>query len=190
MEIEDIIEAGTQGTSPETDYSDPFRPPKRPAHERKGFKVAEIQAIHHQIKRFILAGMSNVDIARALNVSPQMVSATKNSPVIKEQLEIMQGAADAEAVDIQTRIKELSPVALANLQEVVVHGTLHGENVPDTLIAKESNTVLDRYLGKPTQNIHSSGVHAHLTADDIAQMRQRALEAAGEPVPEAEVVNE
>ena len=148
-------------------------------HKRRRFKVSEIQERHHQIKRLLFLGWKNTKIAEELGISTDTVTGVKNSPVIKDQLALMQGAADSQTIDLSVRIREMAPFAFANLVEIISEGTVKGEPVTTSMIAKESNNLLDRYIGKPTQTVNTSNLHAHFNADDIKKLKVRALETIG-----------
>jgi hypothetical protein len=156
-----------KGTKVEEDY------------KRRRFKVADIQEKHHQIKRLLFLGWKSNKIAEELNISTNTVTGVKNSPIIKDQLALMQGAADSQSIDLSVRIKEMAPFAFANLVEIISEGTVRGEPVTVGLIAKESNNLLDRYMGKPTQTVNTRNLHAHFNADDITKLKERALETIG-----------
>jgi len=158
-------------------------------HERAGFKVADVQAAHHQIKRLHFLGYRNTEIAKMMGVSTVMVGTAINSPAVKKDLEVMQGAADVEAVDLKKQVISIAPKALKNVEEVVCQGTLNGQEVQPSSILRESNMLLDRFMGKPTQNIRSESYNAHFTAEEIKDLKSRALARAvdSNEVEEAEV---
>ncbi len=140
------------------------------------WKVTELHQMHHKIKDLVFLGYSNKEVAEKLNCSPQQVANVKNSPIVKDQLMLMNGAVEAGAVDIQKEIENLQPAALKKLKEVIESGTLDGDRVGASTVLKECNTIIDRYIGKPTQNIKTQGMVAHLTADEIKEMQERAKE--------------
>lgn len=165
----------------------PFRkvpPPKPQVPRTESLKIADVQNVHQQIKRLLFLGLKVNVIAEKLGVSEVLVSSVKNSPVIKMQLEVMQAAADAECVDLKKQITTLAPHALFNLQEVITQGTLNGEMVKPVTVLKESNNLLDRHMGKPTQNIRSESYNAFFTADDIKELKQKAMEQVRKQEPE------
>ena len=149
-----------------------------PDHERK-VSIKSVQDKHRIITRLLFLGHSNKNIAKAVGVTEHTVSIVKNSPIIKQQLKLMQGAADKDALDLHAQIAEIAPAALANIKEVVETGSLHGEGVNARTILKESNNLLDRHMGKAAQTVKGLHAHAHFTADDIRQLRETALAEAG-----------
>jgi len=102
-----------------------------------------------------------------------MVSYTKNSKVVKKQLDLMRGARDAETLDIAIRIRENAPEALALLEDIIEdHGETHGI----ALAARTAESMLDRGGYAAPKKIE--GVVAHFTGDELAKLKQEALEAS------------
>lgn len=157
---------------------------KREVSEHK-WKVTELQELHHNIKNLIFLGYTRKEIAKTLNCTPQQVSNVKNSPIVKDQLLLMQVAAEGGCVDIQKEISKLQPHALKTLKEVIESGTLNGKEVATNTRIKECNNIIDRYIGKPTQTVKTSGVVAHLTSDDILKLKEKAKEQIREINPGA-----
>lgn len=152
---------------------------KKPDDEKKSWTLKEIQNKHHQIKRMIFLGLSNKQIAEELGVTPQMVAMVKNSSIIRQQLKMMHAAADKEAIDLQSQIAEIAPIALKNIREVVETGELDGQSVTATARLREGNNILDRHMGKATQTVKGTHSHAHFTAEDIKQLKEEAMRAEG-----------
>jgi FixJ family two-component response regulator len=132
--------------------------------------------LHHEIARRILLGQKNTVIAESLHCNPQTVSLVRNSPIVKDKIAIMEGAADANAVDVATRIRELAPEALDVLEEVM----RAKETASMALRAKVAESVLDRAGHSAVRTIKSEGIHAHLSLDDLNTIKQRAIEKARE----------
>jgi len=125
-----------------------------------------------EMVRLLVAGWRVVDIAKHLGVTPQTVTNTKNSPIIQRQIAIMQGAADAEALDVAIEIKNMAPRALEVLSDLMEN------SLKDTVRANCAIDILDRAgYGAPKK---IEAVVAHLTADEISEMRARMHEAMTE----------
>lgn len=167
---------------PRSKYSDPNRGPdlrRRADGKKRGFQVAEMWDSHHEIARRILLGQKGVDIAKALNCTAQTVSNVRNSPVVKEKIELMQAARDVGALDLADQIKELAPIALGRVKEAITIGEVNGQTLSGAEILKQSGHILDRELGKATQRIDTRSMHGHFTMDDIQKMKDRAKELSG-----------
>jgi len=143
------------------------------------WQVTEIQNRHHQIKDLLFLGYSNEEICATLNCSPHLVSTVKNSPIIKDQLALMHAAAEGEIIDINKQIKNLVPKVLLGLSEIINSGSLDNEPVSQRLRVKEFNNLLDRYMGKPTQNIKTQNINLHFTKEELDEMKMRAVEVLG-----------
>jgi len=159
-------------------------------HERKSWTLKEMQDIHHTIKRLLFLGMSNKAIADKLGVTAQMITLVKNSPIVKQQLKLMQKAADSDAIDLQAQIAEIAPKAHQNIKEVIETGSLNGEDMKAATVLKECNTMLDRHMGKPAQTIKGVHTHAHFTADEIFKLKQAATQVEDAEVIDAEILGD
>lgn len=142
---------------------------------RRTFEVRELWNTHREVLRLASLGMKNVDIAKKLNVSSAMVGYTLNSPVAKQQMELLQGARDADTADLQKEIREKAPKALKLLEQIIdgEAGTL-GELASPSLRAKTAENWLSRAgypTNKPDLHLHQ---HQHFTADEINEIKKRA----------------
>lgn len=129
---------------------------------------------HHEIARRVLLGQANIDIAKDLGVTKEMVSMVRNSPVVKDKLACMQVARDAKAVDLAAEIADLAPVALQKLKEALEEGKVNGQQLNAAAIVNVANSILDRDQGKPTQRVETRNLHGHFTIDDINRMKEKA----------------
>lgn len=141
----------------------------------KTWVVNEMWELHHEIARYLLLGEKNVVIAKRLGCSPQTVSNVRNSPVVQDQLAIMQGARDADTVDLAREIQEVAPDAMALLSDII-RGENAGKNASLSLRAKESNNMLARAGHGVPQRVQSESVNVHLTSQDIKDIKRRAME--------------
>jgi hypothetical protein len=149
-----------------------------PHSDRRTFEVSKMWDIHHEITRLVLLGLKNTEIAQRLGVSEATVSYTRNSQVVKDKMEIMQGARDAETLDVMAEIKKKLPAVLKLLGDVVdgTPGTI-GELSSPSLRVNTAEKWLNRAgfpEQKPGMNLH---LHGHFTAQDIEDIKQRAKES-------------
>ena len=141
---------------------------------RKSWVVSDLWDVHKEITRRIVLGQKNKVIAEALNCTVAMVSLVRNSPAIKEQTELMQGAADAHCVDVAQRIVEMAPKALD-----VLEGILEGDEPASTALRlKTAESILDRAGNSKITKNHS--ITTHLSAEQLEAIKQRGLEKARE----------
>ena len=143
--------------------------------ERKAWQVSEMWAVHREIARRITLGQKNTVIAEALNCTKEMVSLVRNSPVVMEHSEIMQGAADAETVDVAKRIQDLAPKSLDVLKDILED---KDDRASLALRAKVAESLLDRAGHSKIQKVQS--LNTHLTLEQLNGIKARALEKARE----------
>lgn len=150
------------------------------------YRVAEMTEKHHEIARMLLLGMSNKEVAKEAKISSEYVSNIKRSPVVQEQLTILRAARDRESVDVAIQIQEALPKCIEFLTE-----TITSEDVSAMLKSKNAFGLLSLGGFAPSKNINVKGVHAVLTADDIAEIKNRGLSLGTEMgIVEAEIVKE
>lgn len=136
--------------------------------------VGEMTELHHEICRHVLLGKKNVEIASLLGCTPQTVSNVRNSPIVKHRLRELGAVRDAVAVNFAAEVQARAQRAFEILDEALLDET--GE-VPLMTRLKEANNILDRVErveGIGQRNVH---LHAHLTMDDIEELKRRALAA-------------
>ncbi len=146
------------------------------AKPRKTWQVAKIWEQHEEIIRRLTLGQKNVEIADAMGLSSAQISNIRNSPIIQERLAIMKGARDAYTLDIARDIREFAPTALEILKSLCQGQSQDQLPVSPALKAKIATDLLDRAGYAPTRQINVQSVHAHLTRDDIAELKRRALD--------------
>lgn len=150
----------------------------------KTYRVDEISYRHHEIARLLLLGTKNKEVAKMLGVTECFVSNVRNSPVVKEQLELMTAERDKEAVDISLQIQEALPQCIDFLTKTVVDG-----EVSKALRSKNAFGLLSIGGHGVTKSVSVKSVHAILSADDIADIRKRGVELASEiGILDAEIV--
>lgn len=161
--------------------------------ERRTFQVDHIWESHHEVMRRILLGQKNTEIAKATGLTAATISYIRNSPVIQEQLQILEGARDAKTVDLASEIRAFAPVAHRLLTDIINgEGTmLKGEKPSLRQRAREANNLMDRAGYSAVRNVQGQFLHGHFTADEIEEIKQRAIKegyASGDVVdvePEA-----
>ena len=160
--------------------------------EGKTFRVQNMWQIHHEIARLHALGLKNTSIAEKLNVSNAMVNYTVNSPIVQAKVAILQGTRDAETVDLVDKIRDIGQKA------VLVHETiLNDEKASPALKLRSADSILDRIPETSKQrrvDSRHSHLHAHLSAEEIEDIKEKGKRAAiesGEMVVdvEAEVVD-
>ena len=140
--------------------------------DARKYNIKKLWSLHAQITEQVALGKTNVEIAQALDITPQTISNVRNSPIGKEKVEILTAAMDAETVDIGRRIREFAPKALEYLERII-EGREPGASV--ALRAKIASNHLARAGYGEITKVHS--LNATVTKDDIEEIKSRALAA-------------
>lgn len=139
----------------------------RPPTGDRIYTVQHIWNVHHEVVRLAIMGFKQVDIATQLNVSEAMVSYTLNSPIVKRQLDIMRAARDINSIDVARQIRDLAPVAVEKMKQLMESNT-------DMVSLRASQDILDRAgFGAIKKEVSLSG---QLTKEDIEDIKNRAKE--------------
>ena len=151
------------------------------------YTVKKIWESHKEIMRRVLLGQKNVDIARALGITPQTVSNVRNNPLVRDQISLLEDIRDNRAVDISRDIKELSPIALK-----VMETAMQDPGSPWGVKVRSAMDLLDRAGWQAPKQVNV--VHAHLTHEAIQDIKDRARRIGISPnqaqeVEEAQVVS-
>lgn len=143
--------------------------------ENRRFEIKEMWERHHQICRLAVMGLKGKQIAETLGLSEQTVSNTLNSQIVKRHLHILRDAADLAAVDVAAEIKALAPLAARRLREI-----MENDATETKLQASVSQDMLDRAGHGAIKKVQSENLHAHLTLDEIEEIKRRARQLAQE----------
>ena len=157
---------------------------------KKGFEPVQMWDRYQEIARRIFLGQKNVAIANDLDLTPQTVSYVRNSEMVQEKLKGMQLAADKDAVNIQSRIKELAPAALELMESAIKTGKVGQETIPAALRLSSAEKLMDRAGHAAPKEVRNLNLHGHFTSEDIEGIKARAVNRAIDSaiVVEAEVV--
>jgi transcriptional regulator with XRE-family HTH domain len=120
----------------------------------------------------MLLGLGNKEIASRLGVTPQTVSDVRNSPIVRDRLALLEASADAEAMDLKAETIRICQGSIKFLEEVQ-EGMDRGEGAPLHLRVRVAEGFMDRAVPKRVQG---EFVHAHLTGEEIEDIKKRARE--------------
>lgn len=154
-----------------------------PTHKARKYQIMELWDRHHQILRLLALGMSVKQIAEHLGCTTATVGNVKHSEVGKYQLGLLQSAADKQTVDIMEDIRRLAPIAVAKLEEI-----LTDPNSDKRLVAGVSHDILDRAGHAAPKVITGQFTHAHLSKQDIEELKARARSITA-PTVEASIID-
>ena len=139
-----------------------------PSNNRQ-YEIKSLQERHREILRRLALGQGSKDIASSLSITPQVVHYVKNSQIGKRELNLIQGARTADAVEVSNQIQELAPQALETLDNIMLD-----EESPDALKVKIAVDLLDRAgHGAVKKNLN---VNQQLTQKDLEDIKSRAKE--------------
>lgn len=86
---------------------------------RKTYDIQKLWDSNREILRLLVLGWKDKEIAEKLGVTPQTVSNTRNSTLGKRQLAVMNGARDAEVMDVKKKVDSLIPMAFQVYEEIL-----------------------------------------------------------------------
>ena len=140
---------------------------------RRAFIVRDMLDQHKEIARRIALGQKNVSIAKDLGVTTSMVSYTRNSPIVMDQISELHAVRDGATIDIMKEIRDFAPSALGLLKDVV-KGNGSMKDAPMTLRARTAENWLDRAGFAPVKKFSGEMLHGHLTGEEIEQIKREA----------------
>jgi hypothetical protein len=144
---------------------------KKAPEMRKSFQLAELHEKHHEIARRIVVGHKPKEIAKDLGLNYHTVISIKNSPIVQEQIKLLSGARDSDTLDVAKQIRNLAPKCVEVLENI-----LEDEETTQSLKMKASLAILDRAGHSVPKNVNMKSVHAVLSPNDLAVIKERALE--------------
>lgn len=131
------------------------------------YTLQKMNQMHHEIVRRLVVGQKDHVIADALGITKATVKYVKESPIVKQKLDIMMGARDASSVELQKQIQALAPLALHEMNKIMVD-----ENAPHGVRANIGKDILDRAGFKPA-NININRDESY-TEEKLKEIKERA----------------
>jgi DNA-binding MarR family transcriptional regulator len=132
------------------------------------YEVKNLYDKHHQVLRLTALGtMSQKDIARAVNLTPQMVSNIVNSTLGQDLLKTIRGTLDKQVIDISQAVKDLTPKAIETIGDL-----MDSDNEKIRLAA--AMDILDRGGYAAPKNLNVSHTHK-LSQADIEGIKSRCV---------------
>ncbi len=139
---------------------------------RRKYQIQELQAVHKEICRRTTLGQKGVEIAEDLGISPVVVSYVKNSDLGHDKLDQLEEARDADTVSVAKHIKSLAPLALG-----VIEAMLRDPNCMSQTKLRAAQDLLDRGGHAAVTKIQSTNLSVNVTAEALAEIKQRARES-------------
>lgn len=154
--------------------------------EQRRYTLQHMWEKHHQMARLLLLGLNNIEVAEALNCSPQNVSDVRNSPVFQEKMLALRGQADHKVVNIAAVLAGDSPKSVSLLQ-----GIRDGELTEDIrLRAQVAQDLLDRAGHSKIVRSDSHVSVTHLDAEAIDRIKSLARGFKRNDAVDAQLVEE
>jgi hypothetical protein len=126
------------------------------------------------MKRLIVLGLGNIEIAERMGCTPQNVSDCRNSPIMQEQIGFLRESADEGVIDIVEELRLDAPKSLRLLQEI-----RDNEEAGVKLRFAAAKDLLDRAGHGKINRVEGKVAHAHILAtdDEINAIKERARQA-------------
>jgi len=136
------------------------------------YDIKRLWGQQKEILRLVASGLyKNKEIADMVGVTPQTVSNIINSALGKQTLDMLNGAADAEMVDLMVKIRALAPIALTIQEEILMD-----DDTPKRLKKDIADKLLDRAGYAPVTKNLNMNLNAGLKREDIEAIKKRAKE--------------
>jgi len=136
----------------------------------ESYDIKRLWGQQKEILRLVASGLyTNKEVGDLVGVTPQTVSNIINSALGKQAMEILQGAADAELVDLNVKFKYLAHLAVGVQENILLD-----EGTSKELQNKISDKFLDRAGYTPVAKNLNMNLNAGLDKDDIDEIKKRA----------------
>ena len=133
---------------------------------------------HREVARLHVLGFKNIEIAELLGITTATVVNNLNSSLVKQELARLSLLRDNGAIDIAKDIKDLLPLALETMKDIMANGSKEGDKL------KSAIRVLD--MGGHSPIKRTIGINAVFDKDDLKEIKRRAMQDA--PIVDAESV--
>lgn len=144
--------------------------------DRRTHDIKQLWQRSHEIINLAACGMSNVDIAKVLDITPATVSNTLNSELGRKKLSSLRSERDDEAGKMSKEINALVTKAIQVYHEIFDAPT---DQVNYRLKKETADTVtLDIAGHRAPTKIDSRSVHFTASLEEIEEFKKRGIEAA------------
>lgn len=148
----------------------------------KRYEVQEMWQLHHEITRLALLGWKQAEIARKLSCTAATVSNVLNSRIVKDKLDMLRARRDASAVDVASAIQDLAPKAVSLMAMMIdveeETGAAKFPGITPNVQLAAARDLLDRAGYGAVKKLQTENVHAHLSMDEVEEIKSRARHAA------------
>ena len=130
---------------------------------------------HKEVARLHILGFKNIEIAELLGITTATVVNNLNSTLVKQELARLSLLRDNGAIDIAKDIKDLLPLALETMKDIMANGSKEGDKL------KSAIRVLDMGGHSPVKRMLIA--NAVFDKDDLEEIKRRAKKDA--PIAES-----
>jgi hypothetical protein len=149
---------------------------RRPERLRKYVPAGELFDRHHQVNRLIVQGMTNVQIAREMNMSEQSVCQIRNAPLTRAHVRQLHEEADKAAIDVRRQINEMAPKCLEIIDQIITN-----DEVSASLRMQGAFKCLGIAGYVEPKNVNVKAIHGMVDTKTLDMIKERAesLKQAG-----------
>ena len=133
---------------------------------------------HREVARLHVLGFKNIEISELLGITTATVVNNLNSSLVKQELARLSLLRDNGAIDIAKDIKDLLPLALETMKDIMANGSKEGDKL------KSAIRVLDMGGHAPVKRMLIA--NAVFDKEDLKEIKRRAMQDA--PIVDAESV--
>lgn len=133
--------------------------------------LKELKDQHREVARLKFEGFKPAEIAERTGKSLSNIYSILSDPICQAHISSLADKADSNVIDARKRFIDMVAKGLDVYDNVLDHPDFYDPKI----VVKVASDVFDRAGYKPTQRHEHA--HAHLTADDIAELKRRAMAA-------------
>lgn len=141
----------------------------------KQSQLKELREHHLLMARMIATGnFRPKQLAAITGMTPDYISKIRHGELMQKEIGGLKEEIRRETVDVVKKMAEISSKAVDTLE-----GLMDDELTPPAVRRAASVNILDRAGYAPVRKIEARHMHAHLTKEDVEEIKQRAkLEGA------------
>ena len=137
------------------------------------YEISFMYQRHHEIKRYVLLGLSNVDIAGIMGCTPQNISDVRNSEIFLKELRVLQTSRDSDYIDIAKVLRDDNGKSLALVRKV-----RDNPEHPISLRLKAAIDLLDRdSRTAKVRSIQGEFTHSIVSPEEVERIKGEVKEA-------------
>ncbi len=144
------------------------RTPSEMSSSVKRYSLGYIRPYHREIARRLVLGQNQATICKVLGMSSSRMSIIVNSPLFKIEVKRLEDLRDSGVGNIQDQLREISPVALEQIERTMYHGG------SERLRFNAAESILDRAghskISKGMLEVTNRASTAPMTEDELRKL--------------------